>query len=60
MILSAYICERCGQLNGREPEHPDAIVVCDPCRDLERAPQGETVKLFEPAPAVMSGQSGLF
>jgi hypothetical protein len=30
--------------------------VCDPCRTLERKPQGETVKLFEPAPNQMPGQ----
>lgn len=45
-----YVC-KCGQLSGDEK-------VCDACRAAERAPQGEAVRLFAPAPAVMPGQTG--
>lgn len=48
-----YACPRCEQLS-------DTPGPCPRCVALERAPQGETVRLFEPAPAVMPGQSGLF
>jgi hypothetical protein len=37
-------CPGCGQL--QELEGP-----CPRCCDVDRAPQGETVRLFEPAPA---------
>jgi hypothetical protein len=33
--------------------------VCDPCRRLDRAPQGEAVRLFTPAPAQLPGQLNL-
>ena len=46
-----YVC-RCGQLSGDER-------VCDSCRDLEREPQGETVRLFQPAPAQIPGQASM-
>lgn len=29
---------------------------CESCRAVDREPQGETVRLFTPAPAVMAGQ----
>jgi hypothetical protein len=32
---------------------------CDACRDLTRAPQGEAVRLFTPAPAQLPGQLNL-
>jgi hypothetical protein len=32
---------------------------CDACRDLARAPQGEAVRLFTPAPAQLPGQLNL-
>lgn len=41
-------CPRCGQRGGE--------TVCPPCRKLEREPQGETVRLFEPAPTQLEGQ----
>lgn len=37
---------------GRQPFR----CVCEPCRKIEREPQGESVKLFEPAPNQMPGQ----
>jgi hypothetical protein len=43
-----YVC-KCGQLSGDEK-------VCDACRDLARAPQGEAVRLFTPAPTQLPGQ----
>jgi hypothetical protein len=42
-------CSRCGQMS-------DAAGVCASCRTLERKPQGETVRLFEPAPTQLPGQ----
>jgi hypothetical protein len=51
-----YVC-RCGQhavaLEAGAPR------VCDACRDLARAPQGEAVRLFTPAPAQLPGQEWL-
>jgi hypothetical protein len=51
-----YVC-RCGQhavaLEAAAPR------VCGACRDLARAPQGETVRLFTPAPAQLPGQLNL-
>lgn len=32
---------------------------CAACVMADRAPQGETVRLFEPAPAQLAGQQGL-
>lgn len=46
-----YVC-RCGQLSG------DARV-CDACRARERAPQGEAVRLFQPAPVQLTGQTDM-
>jgi len=31
-------------------------VPCRPCRDAEHEPQGDVVRLFEPAPAQLEGQ----
>lgn len=45
-------CRECGQLLTTT----DAVRLCRPCRDRDRAPQGETVPLFVPAPNVMPGQ----
>jgi hypothetical protein len=45
-------CPRCGQMS-------TAAGVCAPCRDLARAPQGEAVRLFTPAPAQLPGQLNL-
>jgi hypothetical protein len=33
--------------------------VCVACRTTDRAPQGETVRLFEPAPIQVPGQLAL-
>lgn len=41
-------CPRCGQTGS-----PD---VCARCLELERAPQGHAIRLFEPAPTPMAGQ----
>jgi hypothetical protein len=39
---------------------PAALRGCEPaCRDLARAPQGEAVRLFTPAPAQLPGQLNL-
>jgi hypothetical protein len=46
-------CLRCGQTTTGD------ATVCDGCRALERAPQGSAVRLFEPAPATMPGQTGM-
>jgi hypothetical protein len=43
-------CTRCGQLS-------DTAGPCATCRASAREPQGETVRLFEPAPAQLEGQA---
>jgi DnaJ-class molecular chaperone len=43
-------CASCGQMGA-------TIGPCDTCRALERAPQGESLALFTPAPAMMAGQT---
>jgi hypothetical protein len=40
---------------GREP-FPS---ICEPCRRLDRQPQGESMRLFTPAPNQIPGQLGL-
>jgi hypothetical protein len=56
-------CKRCGALAAFvEPTRADfwnaPLGVCESCRDRERQPQGEAVRLFTPAPAQMPGQLG--
>jgi predicted RNA-binding Zn-ribbon protein involved in translation (DUF1610 family) len=48
-------CSRCGQTVITRADPP----VCQTCRRLERRSQGETVRLFEPAPNQMPGQLAL-
>jgi hypothetical protein len=45
-------CTRCGQVVITRA----AVPLCATCRKLERAPQGEAVRLFTPAPNQMPGQ----
>jgi DnaJ-class molecular chaperone len=49
-------CHRCGQ---RLAVPPAAARICEPCRGLERQPQGEAVRLFTPAPTEIPGQLAL-
>ena len=44
-------CPGCGQL-GRD-------TVCDSCREADREPQGESMRLFTPAPNQIPGQLAL-
>jgi hypothetical protein len=44
-------CPRCGQ---SVIGHSDSV--CMKCRAVDREPQGETVRLFEPAPNQLPGQ----
>jgi predicted RNA-binding Zn-ribbon protein involved in translation (DUF1610 family) len=48
-------CSRCGQTVITRADPP----VCETCRRLERRSQGETVRLFEPAPNQIPGQLAL-
>jgi hypothetical protein len=48
-------CARCGQTVITRGDVP----MCGVCADRARAPQGETVRLFEPAPAQLPGQLNL-
>lgn len=50
------VCVRCGQFGA--DSRVDFSAVCNACRESEREPQGEAVRLFTPAPAVMPGQLG--
>lgn len=47
-----YACRGCGQLQ-------DHLGLCPRCHGLEREPQGQAVRLFEPAPTQIPGQLGL-
>lgn len=50
----AVKCERCGQVAIATIR--DGSLVCEPCRSLEREPQGEAMRLFAPAPNQTPGQ----
>jgi hypothetical protein len=57
-------CRRCGALAAFvEPGRPDfwnaPHGLCDACQRADRAPQGEAVRLFNPAPAQLPGQLNL-
>lgn len=60
-----YTCQRCGQarIPARlvEPTPCGGVYTvppyCDQCAAQDRAPQGETVRLFEPAPTQLPGQT---
>jgi hypothetical protein len=52
-VCEASACPRCGQMSDRASR-------CGVCKALEREPQGEAVRLFEPAPAQLEGQRGLW
>lgn len=54
--LTAVECHRCGQ---RLVVPPAAPRVCEPCRASDREPQGEAVRLFQPAPNQIPGQLNL-
>jgi hypothetical protein len=45
---------RCGQLTAHGIDR-----TCGPCQARDKAPQGEAVKLFEPAPTQLAGQTAL-
>jgi hypothetical protein len=47
-------CTRCGQTVITRAEVP----ICRTCRAIEARPQGERVRLFEPAPEQLPGQLG--
>jgi hypothetical protein len=64
--MSPYTCTRCRQVTipaelveemGRSSVWT-VPAVCESCRKLERQPQGENMRLFEPAPNQMPGQLG--
>lgn len=55
------VCIRCWQstlqpLGALDLSKPPEPFVCEPCRKLEREPQGTAVRLFEPAPTQLPGQ----
>lgn len=45
-------CAQCGQTVITRQDPP----ICQTCRKLDRAPQGEAVRLFQPAPTQLPGQ----
>jgi hypothetical protein len=47
-----YACPRCEQLS-------DVQGLCPRCVALDREPQGESVRLFQPAPTQLPGQLAL-
>jgi hypothetical protein len=49
----SVVCFECGQSFWRYPDH---ALKCESCREADRAPQGEAVRLFTPAPAQLPGQ----
>jgi len=54
VFLGSVTCQKCGQV--RFPQSYSLPYTCGRCLERERAPQGETVRLFEPAPNQMPGQ----
>jgi hypothetical protein len=58
-----FMCSRCKQFavpGATVRDQPaDQPLACETCRAADRAPQGETVKLFEPSPAQLPGQLSL-
>jgi hypothetical protein len=54
LCSAAPPCPRCGQTSSAMCGE-----VCVACRTTDRAPQGETVRLFEPAPIQVPGQLAL-
>jgi hypothetical protein len=54
MSTRAPECPRCGSQQFTTDER--AALVCISCRAKDREPQGEVVKLFEPAPTQLEGQ----
>lgn len=57
MRLTTYpvVCEKCGQVRVATIQH-GACLICELCAELARQPQGETVRLFTPAPNQLDGQ----
>lgn len=58
---AVWECSRCGQrhavaLAGAGQIPPN---ICEPCQQQDRKPQGEAVRLFEPAPNQIPGQLAL-
>lgn len=50
-------CAPCGQVTlVSERSHMLAAFVCESCQSADREPQGEAVRLFEPAPTQITGQ----
>lgn len=48
-------CFKCGQLKN----DPRPFGECEPCKALAREPEGESMRLFEPAPVQIRGQQGM-
>jgi hypothetical protein len=56
--MTECTCDRCGQLMRYDAgEHFYSDALCGPCLERDRAPQGEAMALFTPAPATMAGQT---
>lgn len=54
-FLGSVTCQKCGQV--RFPQSYTLPFTCQKCREAEHAPQGEAVRLFEPAPNQVPGQT---
>lgn len=48
-------CFKCGQVK----QDPRPFGACPSCLEAQRKPQGEPVRLFEPAPTQITGQQGM-
>jgi hypothetical protein len=64
MTRYTRVCVRCWQdcafpIQELDLSKPPVPHVCDACRALDRAPQGEAMNLFTPAPTQMAGQTHL-
>lgn len=49
------VCEKCGTV-AIATIVDGARLVCSPCQQQDRAPQGEAMRLFAPAPTQITGQ----
>lgn len=52
--MRVLVCENCGQVSETDSE----LALCEPCDRNKWKQETETLKLFEPARAELSGQQG--
>lgn len=56
LACEGTVCDDCGQFGSKILLHHGRY--CEPCASRYRQPQGESMRLFEPAPTQIPGQLG--